>query len=171
MTEPIRPAGAGCTRREFLGKCSGVGGMLFFGLAAAGCSDHGRLVGDEGPGGGSPPPSGRRYAVPTDGEIVIDASQGIAVSRVGSNVYAHSTTCTHEECAVRRGGTPRGRYFDCPCHSARYAVDGTKLLDPAPRSLDRLGIELVDDVTVRVDPAVLLEEGESGYDLLRVTLP
>jgi Rieske Fe-S protein len=106
-----------------------------------------------------------------DGEIVIDSRQGVAVSRVGSNVYAHSTTCTHEECAVRRGGTPRSRYFDCPCHSARYAVDGTKLLEPAPRSLDRLGIELVDELTVQVDPSVRLEEGEAGYDLLYVTLP
>jgi Rieske Fe-S protein len=144
--------------------------MLVFGIVAASCSDLGSPVGEGGADGNPSPPSSLDYAVPRDGEIVIDASRGLAVSRVGSNVYAHSTTCTHEECAVVRGGTPRDRFFDCPCHSARYAVDGTKLLDPAPRSLDRLGIEQVDDDTVRVDPTVRMKEGEAGYDLLYVTM-
>jgi Rieske Fe-S protein len=166
-------AGGRCTRRRFLGKCSCVGGVLVLGLAAGSCADHGTPVtGDvDGGGGPLPDPTGGEFAIPADGEILVPPGVGLAISRVGDRVYAHSTRCTHEECAVERAGPPRNRFFDCPCHSARYAVDGTKLLDPAPRSLDRLGIELASDTTVRVDSGVLLREGEPGYDQLYVTLP
>ncbi len=59
-----------------------------------------------------------------------------------------STTCPHLGCSVNATGeaeTP----FRCPCHNARFGLDGTKVVlggtNPAPRPMDALEHAVKDD--------------------------
>ncbi len=44
-----------------------------------------------------------------------------------------------------------GTVFFNPCHGEQYALDGTRLWGPAPRGLDRFGVEVREDGAVVVD--------------------
>jgi Rieske Fe-S protein len=46
------------------------------------------------------------------------------------------------QCTVAWNGTERS--WDCPCHGARYAVDGTVLNGPADRDLEYINVELLE---------------------------
>jgi cytochrome b6-f complex iron-sulfur subunit len=49
--------------------------------------------------------------------------------------------------------------FLCPCHGSQYQLDGTYLLGPAPRSLDRFVVRLLDEAGNEV--AMTDEEGNA----------
>jgi cytochrome b6-f complex iron-sulfur subunit len=56
--------------------------------------------------------------------------------------------CTHLGCLYN--WDDQEVRFKCPCHGSQFQPDGTYIQGPAPRSLDRFVIELVDPGTGQV---------------------
>lgn len=50
--------------------------------------------------------------------------------------------CTHLGCIY--SWTPSNERFECPCHGSKYRLDGRRVEDPAPRSLDRFKLLALD---------------------------
>jgi cytochrome b6-f complex iron-sulfur subunit len=50
--------------------------------------------------------------------------------------------CTHLGCIY--SWIPANDRFECPCHGSKYRLDGRRIEDPAPRSLDRFLVEALD---------------------------
>lgn len=50
------------------------------------------------------------------------------------NLHAVSPVCTHMKCSVAWNSAERS--WDCPCHGARYSMDGKVLTGPADRDLE-----------------------------------
>lgn len=57
-------------------------------------------------------------------------------------VAAIYKVCTHLGCIY--SWTPANERFECPCHGSKYRLDGRRIEDPAPRSLDRFRVEALD---------------------------
>jgi menaquinol-cytochrome c reductase iron-sulfur subunit len=64
------------------------------------------------------------------------------VIRAGDAVRALSAVCPHLGCAVDLGGDKKG--FGCPCHSAKFDLDGARKSGPSPRAMDELATRVVD---------------------------
>ncbi len=61
----------------------------------------------------------------------------IVVFDHSNEIYAVSTTCTHQGCEVRKT-----KYrFECPCHGSKYDFSGRVLRGPAPEPLTRFAVE------------------------------
>ena len=59
-----------------------------------------------------------------------------------NRVAAIYKVCTHLGCLYNwDNSTVRYR---CPCHGSQFQLDGTYIADPAPRSLDRFVVRLLD---------------------------
>lgn len=74
----------------------------------------------------------------TIGGAALLESPGVAVPilviRTGEDEYkATSGLCTHVQCPV--GYDKRGGFIECPCHGARFALDGAVLRKPATAKL------------------------------------
>lgn len=54
-------------------------------------------------------------------------------------LYALSPVCTHAGCIVNWNGEEKS--WDCPCHGARYDIDGRVLTGPATQALAKLAFE------------------------------
>ena len=52
------------------------------------------------------------------------------------NLHALNPVCTHMKCDVT--WNPTERSWDCPCHGARYDIDGKVLTGPADRDLEKV---------------------------------
>jgi len=62
--------------------------------------------------------------------------------------------CVHLGCRVPQCNS--SKWFECPCHGSQYNMVGEKKGGPAPRGLDRFGIEIAGDVlTVNTGDIVL----------------
>jgi cytochrome b6-f complex iron-sulfur subunit len=57
-------------------------------------------------------------------------------------VAAIYKVCTHLGC-IYAWNTANQR-FECPCHGSKYRLDGRRIESPAPRSLDRFLVEILD---------------------------
>src|SRR5690606_24287282 len=57
-------------------------------------------------------------------------------------VAAIYKVCTHLGCIY--SWIPANDRFECPCHGSKYRLDGRRIEDPAPRSLDRFLIAALD---------------------------
>ncbi|MCL4867723.1 MAG: Rieske 2Fe-2S domain-containing protein [Anaerolineae bacterium] len=57
-------------------------------------------------------------------------------------VLAVYKVCTHLGCIY--DWIEANERFECPCHGSKYRLDGRRIEDPAPRTLDRFSIEAVD---------------------------
>jgi glycine/D-amino acid oxidase-like deaminating enzyme/nitrite reductase/ring-hydroxylating ferredoxin subunit len=55
-------------------------------------------------------------------------------------VHALNPVCTHAKCVV--GWNSAEKSWDCPCHGARYSVDGKVLTGPASKDLE--AVQLID---------------------------
>jgi Rieske Fe-S protein len=53
-------------------------------------------------------------------------------------LHAVNPACTHVKCAVAWNAAEKS--WDCPCHGARYSVDGEVLTGPASRDLEKIEI-------------------------------
>ncbi len=61
----------------------------------------------------------------------------IVVFNHSNEIYAVSTTCTHQGCEVRKT-----KYrFECPCHGSQYDFSGKVLREPALEPLTRFPAE------------------------------
>ncbi len=54
-------------------------------------------------------------------------------------LHAVNPICTHLNCEVKWNGAEKS--WDCPCHGARYAVDGQVLTGPADKDLEKIEIK------------------------------
>jgi Rieske Fe-S protein len=53
-----------------------------------------------------------------------------------SQLQVLSAVCPHLGCSIQWRQSKHE--FECPCHAASFALDGTKLSGPSPRAMDSL---------------------------------
>ncbi len=74
---------------------------------------------------------------PGTGKLVEMDGQHIAAYKDGDGIiHALSPVCTHAGCIVNWNGEEKS--WDCPCHGARYAIDGQVLTGPATKDLAKI---------------------------------
>ncbi|HKJ42749.1 MAG TPA: Rieske (2Fe-2S) protein [Sunxiuqinia sp.] len=131
-------------RRDFLSKVM-VGGSILFAAPVylSSCSKSSDSGLTTTPGTGS------------SGAVTIDLSQSkysnlgtvggyvyyqnLIIIRTGDSQYvALSKICTHQGCTV--GYSSSIKEIACPCHGARYSLDGTVLRGPAQRPLTKYDV-------------------------------
>ena len=72
---------------------------------------------------------------PGEGKIVRHNEDKIAICKdPNGEVHAVNPTCTHLGCSVVWNSAEQS--WDCPCHGARYSMDGTVLNGPADKDLE-----------------------------------
>lgn len=123
------------------------------------------------------PPSTFRIGVPdgflsnaerpdTYGVLLVDErwkpTQRFFVVRERDRIYALSARCAHLGCTVNWFADQH--IFKCPCHGSEYHSNGINFAGPAPRPLDRLGIELGPDGQLVVDTAIIYSPDRFGVD-------
>ncbi len=79
---------------------------------------------------------------PGEGKIVNYEGEKLAIYKDESGVaHALSPVCTHVKCIVNWNATEKT--WDCPCHGARYAIDGEVLTGPARKALHKISLQEV----------------------------
>ncbi|MFD0749131.1 FAD-dependent oxidoreductase [Mucilaginibacter calamicampi] len=74
---------------------------------------------------------------PGTGKLVeVDGEKIAAYRDDEGNIHALSPVCTHAACIVNWNGEEKT--WDCPCHGARYDIDGNVLTGPATRNLSKI---------------------------------
>lgn len=74
---------------------------------------------------------------PGEGKVVSIEDQSVAIAKdINGKIHAVSPVCTHLKCNVEWNGTEHS--WDCPCHGARYSLDGKVLTGPASHDLERV---------------------------------
>jgi Rieske Fe-S protein len=130
-------------RRRFLQGAAGVAGGLALGLHLAVADE----AGDAAPAKATPiellvPIPEKVLAGVGGADVVETANDKIIVVRTGaSTISACSAVCTHRGCTV--GYEADSQELVCPCHGARYGLDGTVKRGPARRSLKPYNARLV----------------------------
>ena len=78
---------------------------------------------------------------PDSGQVVKMDNESVALYKddSGSLLGVHPV-CTHLKCVVTWNQTEKS--WDCPCHGARYAIDGTVLTGPSDRNLSKVEISV-----------------------------
>ena len=79
-------------------------------------------------------------------------------------VAAVYKVCTHLGCIYAWNSA--NERFECPCHGSKYRLDGRRIEDPAPRTLDRFEIQAVDANDTVLATAVKDEETGSYLPLV-----
>jgi cytochrome b6-f complex iron-sulfur subunit len=77
----------------------------------------------------------------------------------GGGILAIYKVCTHLGCLYK--WVPSQDRFECPCHGSKYEKDGTWIEGPAPRSLDRFVIRVLD---ANDDVIAETQEGDMNTD-------
>ena len=89
-------------------------------------------------------PTGFRYTkpirlkriAPGTGKVVEVDGKKVAAYRDENNmIYALNPVCTHAKCIVN--WNPGEKSWDCPCHGARYDIEGRVLNGPATVNLQK----------------------------------
>jgi glycine/D-amino acid oxidase-like deaminating enzyme/nitrite reductase/ring-hydroxylating ferredoxin subunit len=74
---------------------------------------------------------------PGEGRVVKYEGESIALYKEeNGRLHAINPVCTHAKCMV--GWNSAEKSWDCPCHGARYTVDGEVLTGPAQRGLEKI---------------------------------
>ncbi len=74
-----------------------------------------------------------------EGKLVTLEGKKIALYKdEEGQLHAVNPTCTHMKCAVAWNSGERT--WDCPCHGARYSIDGKVITGPASRDLELVSI-------------------------------
>lgn len=83
---------------------------------------------------------------PGEGKVVTTDDGKVAISKDDQGaVHAVNATCTHLGCKVTWNQFERS--WDCPCHGARYNLDGTVLNGPAVNDLEHINVEIMGSLT------------------------
>ena len=107
-------------------------------------------------------PEGRFYLVPYPAEAVAkarDIYDGAVLTGMEAGVTALYQKCVHLGCRVPWCSS--AQWFECPCHGSRYNRVGERKAGPAPRGLDRFGVEVSGGVVV-VDTKTVIQGPPSG---------
>lgn len=77
---------------------------------------------------------------PGTGEVIkLDGKKIAAYRDEDGDIHALSPVCTHAGCIVNWNGEEKS--WDCPCHGARYDIEGKVLTGPAVRDLEKIELE------------------------------
>ena len=77
---------------------------------------------------------------PDSGNVVEVNGQKIAAYRDSAGkIHALSPVCTHAKCIVNWNQEEKS--WDCPCHGARYDINGEVLTGPARKELQQINLE------------------------------
>ena len=72
---------------------------------------------------------------PGEGKLIKYEGEKLAVYKdLSGHVHALQPVCTHAGCIVDWNNAEKT--WDCPCHGARYAIDGTVVTGPASKALE-----------------------------------
>jgi glycine/D-amino acid oxidase-like deaminating enzyme/nitrite reductase/ring-hydroxylating ferredoxin subunit len=72
---------------------------------------------------------------PGEGRIVKYEGEKLAIYKdEAGQLHAVNPVCTHVKCIVQWNGAEKS--WDCPCHGARYSVDGKVMTGPAQKDLE-----------------------------------
>jgi glycine/D-amino acid oxidase-like deaminating enzyme/nitrite reductase/ring-hydroxylating ferredoxin subunit len=72
-----------------------------------------------------------------EGKLVNYEGESLALYKDESGViHAVNPACTHVKCSVAWNAAEKS--WDCPCHGARYSVDGEVLTGPASKDLEKI---------------------------------
>jgi glycine/D-amino acid oxidase-like deaminating enzyme/nitrite reductase/ring-hydroxylating ferredoxin subunit len=78
--------------------------------------------------------------LPGMGKVIeVDGKKIAAYRDDQGNIHALSPVCTHAACIVCWNSEEKS--WDCPCHGARYDIDGQVLTGPATRDLSPINLE------------------------------
>ena len=77
----------------------------------------------------------------------------VAANTAASGFCAMYRKCVHLGCTVPFCGS--SKWFECPCHGSKYSINGEYRAGPAPRSLDRYRVDIVNGQVV-VDTSTLI---------------
>ncbi len=80
------------------------------------------------------------------------------LSHTSQGVMALYKVCTHLGCLYN--WREQEHKFVCPCHGSQFELNGNYILGPAPRSLDRFAIQIVDQGSGEV-----IAQSENGEPL------
>ena len=86
-------------------------------------------------------PSARAYILPIS-EEELARSQFADTDTAAEGLIALYQRCVHLGCRVPWCQPSQG--FECPCHGSKYDAVGEYFAGPAPRNLDRFGVEVID---------------------------
>ena len=74
------------------------------------------------------------------GKVVEFEGRKMAIYRdTEGTIHALDPTCTHAKCIVNWNSEEKS--WDCPCHGARYDIDGKVLNGPADKGLPQIIVE------------------------------
>ena len=75
-----------------------------------------------------------------DAQVVKWEGESVAIYKdENGKLYALNPVCTHAKCIV--GWNSAEKSWDCPCHGARYAIDGAVITGPARKGLEKIELE------------------------------
>ena len=78
---------------------------------------------------------------PGEGKVVKYEGTSLAMYKDDNGkVYALNPVCTHAKCVV--GWNTAEKSWDCPCHGARYDINGNVLTGPARQGLEVVELDL-----------------------------
>ncbi len=73
------------------------------------------------------------------GQVLKMDNESVALYKDDSgSLFGVHPVCTHLKCVVTWNRTEKS--WDCPCHGARYAIDGSVLTGPSDRNLNKIEI-------------------------------
>jgi len=76
-------------------------------------------------------------------EVSYNSTPLIVINRKGKGLIALSRVCTHLGCLV--GFNREDQDLVCPCHAAKYSLEGNVISGPAPRALKSYPIQVEAD--------------------------
>ena len=77
---------------------------------------------------------------PGEGRVVKFEGKSLAIYKdEDGGIHALNPTCTHAKCTV--GWNTAEKSWDCPCHGARYDINGQVLTGPARKPLEMVSLE------------------------------
>jgi cytochrome b6-f complex iron-sulfur subunit len=181
IRQPLDPEAYGVTRRQFFNR--GITAFFALGLAGFGTTTIAFLWPTLSGGFGSKiragrlddilreiadskepfyVPEGRFYVVPYPESAVGKAEAvyaGAVLEGMQGGVTALYQKCVHLGCRVP--WCKASQWFECPCHGSKYNRVGEYKAGPAPRGLDRFGVEVSGGV-VTVDTGNLVQGPPNG---------
>ena len=159
---PMDPEALGVTRRQFFNRS--IVGFTTLGLAGFGAASVGFLWPTLSGGFGAKIRVGKLDEIlgeirstrepfylaeartwiapyPTDAAAAAEQNyEGAVLDGMKEGVVALYQKCVHLGCRVPF--CKSAQWFECPCHGSRYNRVGEKKAGPAPRGLDRFGVEV-----------------------------
>ncbi|MHC4875496.1 MAG: QcrA and Rieske domain-containing protein [Planctomycetota bacterium] len=77
-------------------------------------------------------------------------------------LYALQTVCTHLGCTP--SWLEGEQKFKCPCHGSGFYKNGINFEGPAPRPLERVGLQIAADGMLEVDKSVKFQEEKGQWE-------